>query len=132
MRKFFYLLLLSNLAIGQVKETNPLKSDGASKTLLSTNCKDITSYANDDIKNDEIAIFVQGGIAPKIFKSDPIFEKKYSIRYNDLGCIGNKCAELYNQAIFDYLTKTFGNKWAKTVNTNAVGLKKWQIKTKIK
>ena len=130
MKKLFFLLFICSLSRGQATFSNGSKQTGAQKTLESNTCKDIVSFANEDIKRNQITLFVQGGIAPIISKNDPIFEKKYKIKYNDLGCIGNKCTELYNQTIFDHLTKVFGNRWIKTVQTNTVGFKKWHINKK--
>ncbi len=130
MKKLFFLLLICNLSIAQTNSKESSKLTGAQKTIVAANCKDVASYAKKDIKNKQISIFVQGGIAPMVYKADPIFEKKHNIKYIDLGCIGNEYAETYNQTIFEYLTKTFGKSWTINVNKNVVGLSKWQANQK--
>ena len=118
------------MSIGQTNSNENAKPTGAHKTLRTKNCTEVASLAQKDIDDNKISIFVQGGIAPMVYKSDGVFEKKYELQYFDLGCIGNNCAEVYNQTIFDYLTKTHGKNWIKTIRKDVVGLKKQQTSNK--
>ena len=126
MKNILLILLFCNCAFSQNQVSNTSKTTGAQRTLHSQTCADVPSFAKRDISDNKISIFIQSGIAAVIYKTDPTFEKMYSLKYNDLGCIGNECAEAYNQTIFDYLSVTYGKKWIKSIRKDVLGLKKWQ------
>ena len=123
MKTILFLVLLCNFCFAQTKQ-DITKPSGAQKTLRSENCKDVAIYAQMDIDNNNISLFLKGGIAPIIYKTDTAFESIYKLKFDDLGCIGNKCAEQYNQYIFDYLNKTYGKKWIKDIRKEVLGFKK--------
>ena len=128
MKKLLFLLLFCNFCFAQTKQL-VTKPSGAQKTLDSKNCKDVAKYAQMDINDNNISLFLQGGIAPSIDPTDLIFEKKYSLKFDDLGCMANKCAERYNHIIFNYLSKTYGEKWTKEIQKEVLGFKKWKKST---
>ena len=121
-------LFIFNFSFCQEQEEADYKynNSGASKTIITDNCSEVKNYAEADIENNNIFIFIQGGIAPVIYSTDKDFENKYKIHFNDLGCIGSKCAETYNHFIFDHLYKTFGKKWMKTIRKDTIGFKSWK------
>ncbi|WP_396191235.1 hypothetical protein [Flavobacterium sp.] len=133
-KKIIYILyFLSSIVYCQTKtfdEAN--KSGNISKVLLEDNCEEIKALVEIDIKNDSKFIFLQGGIAPVRYHNDSDFEKKYNIYFYEQGCIGSKCSENYNFIIFDYLNKTYGEKWLKEIRKDALGLLKWKKNKKNK
>jgi hypothetical protein len=123
-------LFIFNLSFSQNESDYKYNTSGASKTTITDNCFDVKNYAEADIKNNTIFIFLQGGIDPIIYSTDKEFEKKHNIHFNDLGCIVSKCAETYNHYIFDHLYKTFGEKWMKTIRKDTLGFKSWKKNNK--
>ena len=121
-------LFIFNFSFSQNESDNKYNNSGASKTTIIDDCSEVKNYAEADIKNNTIYVFLQGGIAPVIYSTDNDFEKKYGTVFNDLGCIGSKCAETYNHYIFNHLYKTFGKKWMKTIRKDTLGYKSWKKK----
>ena len=91
-------------------------------------CQNAIIIADQDIKNNEIKIFIVGGIAPAIFTTDKDFEKKYQVTYSDYGDLpaSDECILNYNSTIFNYLTENFGKNWKKEIRKDVYGLKKWE------
>ena len=96
------------------------------KILLEIDCNSINPIVEEDIKNEYVFIFLNGGASPIRFSTDESFEKKYNIYFYEQGCINSLCAESYNMIIFDYLKKAYGKKWMKEIRDDAVGFKKWK------
>ena len=79
-----------------------------------------------DLKNNSLVIYLQGGIVSVIKETDHDFEKLYKIQYYDFGCtipsdMSLELYKIYNQFVFEYLKEKFGNEWQKTLNPNAFG-----------
>lgn len=73
-------------------------------------------------------LLLQGGIAPVVYVGQEKFAKKYSVDYDDLGCIAN-CSDAqmakYNTAIMDCLTMKFGKEWRDFIRKDVPGLNKY-------
>ena len=125
--KFLIIFLVTcNLCFSQDEIEYDYNNSGALKIRLINNCSEAEDCAKIDIKNNTIYIFLQGGIAPVVYSTDKDFENKYNINFDDLGCIGTKCAETYNHYIFHHLYETFGKKWMKTIRKDAIGFISWK------
>ena len=115
------------MSYGQNKSfQDAIDESNVNKILLEIDCNSINQIVEEDIKNDCIFIFLNGGAAPIRFSSDESFEKKYNIYFYEQGCVNSLCAECYNMIIFDYLKKAYGKKWIKEIRDDAVGFKKWR------
>ena len=115
------------MSYGQNKSfQDAIDESNVNKILLEIDCNSINFIVNEDIKNQRVFIFLNGGASPIRFSTDDSFEKKYNIYFFEQGCINSLCAESYNMIIFDYLKKTYGKKWMKEIRDDAVGLKKWK------
>lgn len=115
--KLIYLLsiLFSIATFGQQEQ-----SESCTKNLV------ISAKMNfeEDLKNNSMVIYLKGGIVSVITKDDQKFEKLYSIKYHDFGCVMPEnftYYESYNHNVFNYLKEKHGNEWKKTVNKNAFG-----------
>ncbi|WP_447637835.1 FEKKY domain-containing protein [Flavobacterium microcysteis] len=118
MKKYIYIivLLISSLVFGQAQN-----EIGCTK-YLAISAK--TNFEN-DLKNNTITIYLQGGIVSVIKNEDLVFQKKYGINYHDSGCVASKDFEyyrMYNHHVFAYLSRKFGEDWKKELNTNAFGI----------
>ena len=80
--------------------------------------------ALEDINQGEINILLSGGIAPVIYKGDKKFTKKYQVNFIEYGCeaISERSLIEYNQTVFEYLDKKFGEKWRKEIRDDVSGL----------
>lgn len=81
--------------------------------------------AYNDILIGKPRLLLQGGIAPVLYRNQPIFEQKYNVGYYDFGCIrsdAEDCIISYNKVIFSYLDSTYGKKWRKEVRKDVIGL----------
>lgn len=115
--KFLYLiaLLVSSVAFSQTETIL-----GCTKHLA------ISAKMNfaEDLKNNSITIYLQGGIVPAIKNEDLAFQASYGITYHDSGCvaIGNfEYYKMYNHHVFTYLSEKFGEGWKKELNSSAFG-----------
>ena len=124
---FFFILISLNLSYGQNKSCqDAIDESNLNKILLEIDCNSINPIVEEDIKNEYVFIFLNGGASPIRFSTDESFEKKYNIYFYEQGCINSLCAESYNMIIFDYLKKAYGKKWMKEIRDDAVGFKKWK------
>ena len=124
---FFFIFISLNISYGQNKSfQDAIDESNVNKILLKIDCDSINSIVNEDIKNESIFIFLNGGVAPIRFSTDEIFEKKYNVHFYEQGCVNSLCAESYNMIIFDYLKNAYGKKWMKEIRDDAVGFKKWK------
>ena len=115
------------MSYGQNKSfQDAINESNVNKILLEIDCNSINPIVEEDIKNERVFIFLNGGASPIRFSTDDSFEKKYNIYFFEQGCINSLCAESYNMIIFDYLKKTYGKKWMKEIRDDAVGFKKWK------
>jgi hypothetical protein len=119
MKKYIYIIvfLISSLAFGQ--KQNEI---GCTKHLA-ISAK--TNFEN-DVKNNTVTIYLQGGIVSVIKKEDLAFQEKYGIRYHDSGCVATKNLDyykMYNYHAFAYLSGKFGEHWKRELNSNAFGIK---------
>lgn len=80
------------------------------------------------LKNNSIFLFLASVINPVTHEEDEIFEKKHQIYYKDFGCVAPsyECMIQYNQRVFEFLNKKFGNKWQKEIRKDVVGFKEWR------
>ena len=115
--KFLYLLtlLISSVSFSQT-ETIPR----CTKHLA------ISAKMNfeEDLKNNSITIYLQGGIVSVIKNEDLVFQDKYGINYHDSGCVvvGDfEYYKMYNHHVFAYLSEKFGEGWKKELNSSAFG-----------
>ena len=115
------------MSYGQNKSfQDAIDESNLNKILLEIDCNSINPIVEEDIKNERVFIFLNGGASPIRFSTDESFEKKYNIYFYEQGCINSLCAESYNMIIFDYLKKAYGKKWMKEIRDDAVGFKKWK------
>ena len=115
------------MSYGQNKSfQDAIDESNVNKILLEIDCNSINPIVEEDIKNERVFIFLNGGASPIRFSTDESFEKKYNIYFYEQGCINSLCAESYNMIIFDYLKKAYGKKWMKEIRDDAVGFKKWK------
>lgn len=80
-----------------------------------------------DIEIKNMRLLLPGGfVSSKIYDSDTLFEKKYNIKYFSRDCIiySGENEEEYNQQIFNYLDKRYGQSWRKEVRTDVIGYRK--------
>ena len=85
---------------------------------IETNCDYDQEKALWDIEQNEIKLLLIGSIVPRgNSKSDNRFERRYRLNYFDFGCMppAAECVKEYNEAIFSFLDKTYGNAWRKRV-----------------
>lgn len=81
-----------------------------------------------DLKAENLKIYLLGGIVSVIKSEDFEFEKKHKVKYHDFGCtppVHFKLYEKYNQLVFDHLIKEYGKSWISATNQNAFGFLKW-------
>ncbi|WP_296150110.1 hypothetical protein [uncultured Flavobacterium sp.] len=114
---YFMIILVSSFSYSQQKQQR-----GCTKHLV------ISAKMNfeEDLKNNSMVIYLKGGIVSVITKEDQKFEKLYSIRYHDFGCVMPEDPtyyESYNHFAFEYLKEKHGNDWKKIVNKNVFGWK---------
>ncbi len=130
---FFVSFILKSF--GQVQNENladsiVIKSEmnSYSKLIFISNCNHAAKIAEIDLKKGQSYIFLSGGIAPKVYSNDSIFEKKYNIQFYDFGCVAaqKECIIHYNSIVFNSLKKQYGKKWQKEIRKDVIGLKEWK------
>jgi len=80
--------------------------------------------ANADIKKGHVKFFLQGGIVSTYKKGQEVFEKKYKLKYADLGCVmpNNLSIADYNKTVALYMDKKFGFGWRVDVRKDVSGI----------
>jgi hypothetical protein len=127
MKYLLFFLVSYNLCVCQGKSLDEAYNNSyASKIAMELDCNNAKSFADKDIINDNMFLFLKSGEAPIVFYGDTIFENNYNVKFIEQGCIGSNCAKEYNQVIFDYLLKQNGKKWIKLIRKDTVGFKEWK------
>jgi hypothetical protein len=95
--------------------------------IITTSCPDFSAEkAFKDIKENKANLLLYGSIAPTTGPADKQFKKEFGIGYMLFGddeTVREECKKLYNEVVFNYLDKKFGNKWRQEVRKDVVGLK---------
>ena len=125
MKYFLTLLLFSIFCNGQ----NDLKT--YNDHLSFADKIEAETFAKEDIKNNNIFIYLKSGWGPMVFKADKDFETKYDIQFNEEGCTGSGFSIYYNYIIYDFLFDKYGKSWTKEIRSDALGLKEWKKKIKL-
>jgi hypothetical protein len=84
-----------------------------------------------DLKDKNLQLYIQGGIASSIRPIDKFFEDKYAVKYHDFGCIAPQNPDKYikyNQIVFNYLKQHCDADWQKQINTQVLGWDEWKRK----
>lgn len=92
---------------------------------LKAECNFNGQSAKSDIRTGKLKLLLVGSIAPIGNSSkDKRFMKQFNIDYFAFGdnVIAMECIEDYNKLICEYLDKTYGHKWRKTVRPDVIGL----------
>lgn len=78
-----------------------------------------------DLKDNNIKIYVMGGIAAVITLEDRDIAKKYGFDFHDFGCLAPDLNyyKAYNKCVVSYLNKKHGKGWQKDIrkNLNIIG-----------
>ncbi len=93
----------------------------------SENCKYDKVAAQSDIAKKTIKFFCYGSIVPvAISKQDKEFERKYNIKYIQLGCrpFSFDCMKQYNQTIEKHLDEKYGISWRTNPRKDIYGVTK--------
>lgn len=103
-----------------------INKSSLTKMAILGHCETVNDLFKADLENQTLFLLLQGGIAPVVFSTDRAFENKYQVYYYDFGCIAPKleCVTKYNQLVFNYLTRLYGNKWRNDVRKDVLGLRK--------
>lgn len=80
--------------------------------------------ANADIKNGKLKLLIQGGIVATRVKGQERFERKYSVVYFDMGCVGPSDIRIedYNKVVACFMDKKYGKAWRKEVRKDVQGI----------
>jgi hypothetical protein len=80
--------------------------------------------ATADLKKGKIKFLIRGGIVSTHVKGQEAFEKRYSIKYYDFGCVmpSDISIEDYNKIVARYMDKKFGLGWRKEVRKDIQGI----------
>ncbi|WP_299707069.1 hypothetical protein [uncultured Pontibacter sp.] len=94
--------------------------------VLVADCPFNRSSAEKDIKKGNPKLLLVGSIAPVVYTGQNYFERKYKVQYYDFGCTppADACIEEYNQKVFEFLDKKYGDKWRKEVRKDVRFLSK--------
>lgn len=130
---FLIILLTPMMTFGQNRQLTQEELEnsilGIIEFLSPEDCEsEIDSLFEADVKNNSIFLFLVSGINSVTHEKDDIFENKYQIYYKDFGCISpsNECMIQYNQRVFEFLNKKFGNEWLKEICEDVIGFKEWR------
>ncbi|HEY0092516.1 MAG TPA: hypothetical protein VGB43_08530 [Flavobacterium sp.] len=123
MRLLYFILICFSLGVnGQTSEH--------SNIAAAKNAGEAREMAKSDIKGQSISLFVQGGFAPTVGKSDLPFENKYHLKIRDFGCtaLEYKIISAYNHEIFRHLTAQYGSEWITEIRKDVIGLREFKQK----
>lgn len=93
--------------------------------------RDLPEQARRDLEIGCPRLYVLGGIDPKSFIADSLFEEQYGIIFKIEGCIiedGSDYYPHYNRVIFDYLTEKYGRSWRTLIRKDVEGYKGYSYK----
>jgi hypothetical protein len=130
--------LASSLTFGQNRELTDDEYNnstaGKIKFVNPETCEQIDEWIKADFENNNVYLFLQGGIAPVEYTTDKNFENKYGVYFFDFGCVppSEECVIEYNSQVFDYLTKKYGKKWKREIRDDVIGFKEWKSKNRRK
>jgi hypothetical protein len=123
----FTFLLLNHIALGQNRTLTDeeINNSGPNQMTFIMNCESVENLFKADVKNKTLFLLLKGGIAPVRITTDKAFENKYQVYYYDFGCEAPNLEyiKLYNEFVFNYLTKLYGNKWKSKIRKDVIGLK---------
>jgi len=84
--------------------------------------------AKKEIRKGHVRLLLIGGIAPVYYFGQENFEKKFNAEYFDFGDSGSPaitCVKLYNDEVFAYLDRKYGNAWRHDVRRDVIGLSEY-------
>ncbi|MDN3587605.1 hypothetical protein QWY86_13065 [Pedobacter aquatilis] len=112
--KAITIILLSFLFTNQLKAADVVNAD----TTISHSIK----LAQSDIKKGNIKFLIMGGFAPKHYKGENLFAKKYGIKYYQYGCVLPASISIvhYNKVVANYMDGKYGKGWRKEVRNDVV------------
>lgn len=90
-------------------------------------CEHNKASAESDITKETVKFFCYGSIVPvAMSKQDKQFERKYNIKYIQLGCrpFSFDCMKQYNQTIEKYLDEKYGISWRTNPREDIYGVTK--------
>ena len=122
------LLLCLNVSI--YSQTQQFKVHGKERSAADADQNDPNKKFENDLKNESLRIYVQGGIVSVIRPEDKTFGTKYNITYHDFGCVIPPDLHVYiqyNKLVFQHLTAKFGEDWQKQVNKSAIGFQNQKL-----
>ena len=97
--------------------------------VIEGKCEINKEKARKDWKNGTPKLYLNSGIAPVAnSRKDERFEKKYKVKYVELGCEGKiyECISEYNFYIIKILDIEYQRKWRKTKREGIVGIEDYQ------
>lgn len=105
----------------------------ASDNSLAETTKTVTAeeQLKYDIKNQQVKLYILGGIVAHTYPGDDAFEQKYNISYYDFGCLAPTNMDFYsdyNILVLKYLTTKYARDWEKDVRKDIMGWNKWEHK----
>ena len=122
--KNILIVLVLCLYVSAYGQTQKFKVDGKENTSADVDQNDPNKKFENDLKNESLHSYVQGGIVSVIRSEDKTFEKKYHVTYHDFGCVIPPNLHVYiqyNKLVFKHLTTKFGEDWQKEVSKSAIG-----------
>lgn len=84
-----------------------------------------------DLTNNQLKLYVMGGIAAVITKKDKEFAQKSGFTYHDFGCVAPSDLsyyERYNHLVLDHFKSNLKAGWHEEVILNTIGLQNWKKK----
>lgn len=81
-----------------------------------------------DLRSNNIAVYIIGGLVSAIRSEERAFMKKYQVVYHDFGCVvpaNIGYYARYNELLFDYLKARHGQTWQKEIHPNTLGFSNW-------
>ena len=113
----FFIQTLFVVGQSRILTDDDYNKSGAIKLTFVTSKTEVIELAKYDIEKGTPFIFLQSGIAPIVYTTDSIFEKKFKVYYYEQGCVGpdNELMKEYNYVIFNYLSDTYGKKWKREI-----------------
>ncbi|NUY82399.1 hypothetical protein HUK80_15950 [Flavobacterium sp. MAH-1] len=128
MKAILTLFMVFQASFAMFSQTEePLKPKGPSRIQFVESPKDAQALASQDIADKTAVLYLQGGFAAIAFtQADKNFEKKYRVKYIDLGCVSpdHKIVDAYNSVIFEELSRVYGKSWQNEIRKGVIGFTK--------